>query len=88
MSKYLSTPERDEQKGRVEDGPINLKAKFTEWPQMGDAGSTGSKTKATGKVGKTSYKAVSKASTGAKSSGVGRTSGGSKSAGSSGAKGK
>ena len=90
MSKYLSTPEKSEQKGRVEDGPINLKSKFTDWPNMGDAGQTGSKMKASGKMSKATAKTSYKTA-GAKSAGGGRSGGlgGSKSGGSSGgAKGK
>lgn len=92
MEKYLSSPERAEQKGRVEDGPLDLKTKFTEWPNMGDqGGGSKSKAKATGKASKTAVKSAAK-STGAKSSGGGRSasapSSGGKSSGGGGSKGK
>ena len=34
--KYLQSPEREEQKGRVEDGPLGPKGKFKEWPGLGN----------------------------------------------------
>ena len=88
MEKYLSSPERAEQKGRVEDGPLDLKTKFTEWPNMGDqGGGSKSKAKATGKASKTAVKSAAK-STGAKSSSASAPSSGGKSSGGGGSKGK
>lgn len=82
--KYLHSPEKQEQKGRVEDGPLGPKGKFREWPGLGNH--IGHVTK-TGKTAGTKGKVSAKTSS-AKSAPVskGVYSGGSK--GGSGPKGK
>ena len=58
---FISTPDWQEKKGRTEDGPVDTKKKFSEWP--------GKHTQATGKA--TAKKASTKTSTAKPSSSAG-----------------
>lgn len=71
---FISTPDWQEKKGRAEDGPVDTKKKFSEWPgkhAQGGQKASGKKTTSVKSSGKSTGTTGGKSS-GSSSSGKGK----------------